>query len=379
MASSSSSLLDKSHAHLQNADFVISLTSDSSSSSGVKKVVAAHGTIYHGIDIVHATPGFFSEVLKSDIRKQFDEYDEFGSVIVIRLKDEKIRANVTSLVGHVLETKASTPFSYYNNRRSDFQDPELFAKILGVKKGYEGKPEEKKRQIALLLGEVKSESLESKIETQEKIKKLEFFRAFRGLIRVLNREPISKTKGVSCGNFVSYILKAAIIQKFFPTGPHPDISDAVAAIEKDRRASGKKLDSVAMEKITKFEELVLRLLPSPLTEADRALIQELYRPVKATSVDDFFKKSILANSQLASMGYFFYNGSSSVMTPDLYNAIKSHPEAKKLVLGKEVIKEINRLVGNQPTPKMFQSPSKTSGYSSSSSSPKVESKSSAKK
>lgn len=64
---------------------------------------------------------------------------------------------------------------------------------------------------------------ERKEDTPERVALHELFRAFRAHMRSTDGLPLSKKKGVSCSNFVSYAVKIAIIERLFPQGVPPSL------------------------------------------------------------------------------------------------------------------------------------------------------------
>jgi hypothetical protein len=218
--------------------------------------------IIYSNKVVHSTPyGFFPShpgVLSTPSPTQFDPNNPLGSVIALRCIDPVIKSNLQkfSMIANTL----NIPFATAGSRGLDARFPGN--KIV--------------REARL---------------PAEDLLCLELFRAFRVYSRLAPEkpgkpEPISKQKGISCSNFVSYIYKAAIIAKFFPDGLPENLMKLFTNIETKRKAGDKKLDNIALRPLLKeFETEALLHLKE--RQAEMVHLNELMRPVKNANIKDF--------------------------------------------------------------------------------------------
>lgn len=139
----------------------------------------------------------------------------------------------------------------------------------------------------------------------EQSPKFELFRAFRAYLRnqVSPPEPLSRNKGVSCGNFVAYSFKAAIVDYLFPQGLPDEIRTKLSQIEFDRHSGNKAKLSEINPKY--FDEL-MELVQKHVTADKQQYLEYLQTKVKSTSVDEFCETAMQHPDIWEFKGYMFY-------------------------------------------------------------------------
>jgi hypothetical protein len=287
------------YAPIEPGDILIELNQVAPRSSDMQKDVisktAGHAILYRGTydgglykEYAHAIA--HSNVPSHDVARKMVRVHELekmfnpeetalGSVLVLRIKEPAVRKALAQQENIRAETQFKTgnitPYSAPFGRRAD--TPKCAA-------------DDAQRHLALL----------------------EFFRAFRIYQRIAEGRQLSKNKGVSCIDFVLYMLKAAIIQTLFPAGLPSAAIAALAKIEQSRIAEKhKKLDQVNIQELETFERLIKEqcVIHSAKDSAlSQLTFQELYRPVKTKEPVDFCR-SVLANPMLWEAGYLFISGS----------------------------------------------------------------------
>ena len=155
----------------------------------------------------------------------------------------------------------------------------------------------------------------------EQINHYELYRAFRAYLRNHAKpvRPLSKNKGVSCSNFVSYALKVAAIETIFPHGLTTEIKDKLNEIEAKKTGKIKKLSQLQAnfpEDFAAFEEIVSKHLKK-LAKADNInYLELLYHPVKAHDIDAFCQSLFKLENLCAEPGVLVYGKSDNgALTP----------------------------------------------------------------
>lgn len=117
------------------------------------------------------------------------------------------------------------------------------------------------------------------------------FRGVRNALRIMSRTPVSKKKGVSCSNFVSYIIQAAIIKALFPNG----IPESIRGTLHNIQQAHKKAGDVPMEDLLEFEKVFLKAVQEHgqnLGADHQEIMQELYRSVKTENANDLYAHAL---------------------------------------------------------------------------------------
>jgi hypothetical protein len=296
-------------SRLQNGDILISFDEPCipEADSHLLENLAStsdHSMVYKNNNVYHSSRGTYQTGVRNHaITKLINPEIDLGSCMIIRIKDEKTRELLAAVVerwGSNLTPEQlqkrpkdnktvilSTPFTNFFERKADA-----------------GSPEENKRY--------------------------ELYRAFRAYMRN-NASPIlplSKSKGVSCGNFLSYSMKVAIISRLFPDGIPKKIQDAFNAIEKiktDNKHS--KLSQINKTAFDDFEKVVVENLPSSaeLDPFKKTYIDYLYSRVKNAPLDQVVTTMLSKPDSWSFAGYLTYYNSKKP-SPDKKDSKQANPE-----------------------------------------------------
>ena len=144
-----------------------------------------------------------------------------------------------------------------------------------------------------------------KLDPKEQAAKCEFYRALRAYQRnhVKPPQPLS-VKGISCGNFIAYSFKAAIVDLLFPQGFPSVIAEKLQQIEAVKQKDKLKLFEVA-EKTDLLDEL-MQLVEQHLLPTQFKHFKFLKIPVQGTSVFDFCVQALNYPDFWKFKGYMFY-------------------------------------------------------------------------
>lgn len=231
--------------------------------------IADHGMIYLSSNskVYHSQQGsHYSGVrshLAQKIVEQEDSFMPFGSMVFFNIKDRTVRENIAEIAV----------------RWDPTHDSASYAKIQDEKKQSGSTPFKLPTPFVNYMDRNEDEG------TPEQIARLELYRAFRAYERNCLNLPLSKEKGVSCGNFISYVIKVAIIKKFFPEELPIEIKEKIAEIEGTKT---KKLSTIKPAQFEEFEQIVLKhLLDNQNTSEILPFLKELSRKVKHESVNTF--------------------------------------------------------------------------------------------
>jgi len=263
---------------------------------------AEHGMIYGNSKLYHSSQGNQQGGVRShSVEHIFHNKCTLGEKLVFRIKNEEIRKNLISIVTQ--------------------WDPTRDAKIYE-----EAKKNKKSGRIILPTPFVNYRYRKKDVGNSEEISQFELFRVFRAYTRNKEDKPLSKKKGVSCGNFVSYSIKAAIIQTLFPKGLPEAIREKYHFIEKKKTDTNRKLSNISLDEFKEFQDIVLKNLPNDQKEMGNIPLIELYnelcRAVKGYSIEEFCRHAFDHPAIWDFSGYVFYRDSSMketwVMPHDIY-------------------------------------------------------------
>lgn len=248
--------------------------------------LADHGMIFNSSDsrTYHSSQGSYQSGVRShDVKKTASDDDSFGSLVVFNIKDSKVKEYLMEVV----------------MRWDPTRDPALYAKI---------KEEQKENKVLILPTPFTNFHSRTADEgSPEHISRLELYRAFRAHERNRLNIPLSKEKGVSCGNFVSYAMKVAVIKRLFPDGLPTEIADKLNEIENKKTKDNRKLSSIDPAYFEDFERIVLKHLDNQKKlglEID-PFLQELRRLVKHKSINRFCKDAF-KNPDLYDFGGYVF-------------------------------------------------------------------------
>lgn len=300
---------------LKNGDIFIDVDNLSSLNAETEKEAfknlkrsADHGLIYREGRIYHATRGSHqagvrSHVLTHGIEISEEESVPLGSRVVLRPKDEKLSQHLAVVV--------------------DRWDPKL------SREEAEKLPKDETHHVALLPTRF-TDFFERKSDPENLRGILELYRAFRDYWRNISDPPIplSKKKGVSCGNFVSISLKVAMIQRLFPSGIPTALKEKFEEIEKLKTPNDKRTDNTnltdeereALHEVTKLSQIDIQLFKEfealvkenlkeskEIPEKFEKYIEFLYIPVKGRSVNDLCQMLYLNFNDLFDFkGFLFF-------------------------------------------------------------------------
>ncbi|QDP73254.1 hypothetical protein FOG18_12125 [Legionella israelensis] len=153
--------------------------------------VADHGMVYNdgpkGPSVYHSFFGSKTQGVGRHPLSLFGKV-ELGTHCILRFKDEKI----ASVIGAAVDS-----FNRELSREQLNQRP-------------------KNEDGVIQLTTPFANFHERQQDDPERVALHELFRAFRAHMRSTDGQPLSKNKGVSCSNLVSYAVKIAIIERLFP-------------------------------------------------------------------------------------------------------------------------------------------------------------------
>lgn len=228
-----------------------------------------HAMMYRGNgEVIHASTPYKNKegvvlygVKKGNLGNMFKLKEEGGrklfSALAIHHKNPAVQKELANIVKS--DSFLATPFQMSELRREDF------------------------------VTRTKREDVISSQSSPRNRALLELVRGFRNADRIKQGNKISKTKGVSCSNFTSYIIKAAIIDVLFPDGVPERLKEQLDKIDSMRRNKhNKKLDQVDIKEFEEFEKIFLEEIENQKNGKDKSLVEELYRPVKHEQVTKFY-------------------------------------------------------------------------------------------
>ncbi len=287
---------------------------------------AIHGLIYNNLKVYHSVDSEHQMGVRShDIQHILNPRLSLGTALVFHMKDGQIRENIANSVV----------------KWDPLRDPLIYS---------EAKKRKDKHGINILPIPFVNVNLRKKDEGKiEEKQRFELFRAFRAYKRNQEEVALSKNKGVSCGNFVSYSIKVGLIKKLFPKGLPNEIQQKINSIESKKTPDKRKLSDINSEELIEFEKLILENLASIHMEEKNVisisdLLQELYRIVKSRTIGDFCHDAFQHPAVWDFSGHVFYRESSNkeleawIMPHNLYlQFIDKFNKHKLIVSDKELL------------------------------------------
>lgn len=274
---------------LKNGDIVIALDfspdyTDDNSALTMMASEAEHGMIYANNKMYHSTEGTYQSGVRShDFNKMVNADNNIGNLAVIRLKQEDVRNVLATVVAN--------------------WDPKLTKEQIAAQKAKGG-------MHKLPTPFVNFQERKADTGTQEENKRYELYRAFRAYERNKSGKPLSKSKGVSCGNFVKYSIKASFVELLFPHGIPADVKQQYSAMEAIKSQNQKtdekritKLNQIPAAEFEKFEALVKSHIGSDALR--NTYFDYLLSPVKSKSLNKFVEE-INQFSQILEFAGFLY-------------------------------------------------------------------------
>jgi len=263
----------------------------------IKEVKADHGLIYSDLKVYHSQSGRHQSGVRShELLTFMSSKAALGRLLVLRLKDEEVSKNISSVV----------------NKWDPLRDQKIYEKA--KQNVIEG-------MIILPTPFTNFMERQKDVGSANGIGRLALFRAFRAYRRNQLEIPLSKKKGVSCGNFVSYAIKVAIIEKFFPKGLPKDILEKIEVIESKKTNDQRKLSKIDPKEFEEFEKIVdrhLHFLDAKETKEislTAELIKELYRSIKGLSISNFCINALAHPDLWGISGYVFYREHNNKQEP----------------------------------------------------------------
>lgn len=292
-----------------------------------EKEVASSGTVYH------SSSGFYHGVISHPLIKlQFEGFQNMfpiGMDLVIRTKDDRVNQSLfltAKLWGDISpEVLSKIPLTPIIPKTEDSDDTD------------EKDIDERNYKYIKKMPTPFTMFSDRRADDPTLSPQLELYRAFRAYNR--NRStpvaPLSKKKGISCGNFVNYALKVAIIDRLFPHGLPEKIQKKIQEIENIKLQSQKpkentsdenkekppstdqrisKLSQLNTQLFKEFETIVKESLTGKDEHKDSSFLNKeewinfLTSPVKHTEISEFCIKARAYKNLFDFVGYLFFIG-----------------------------------------------------------------------
>ncbi|CAM2968898.1 Uncharacterised protein [Legionella steigerwaltii] len=193
---------------------------------------------------------------------------------------------------------------------------------------------------------------DDELEAVEKLSEQhELYRAFRSFMRNQENVPLSKSKGVSCNQFIGFSLKVAIIDTLFNGDIPKELMQKYKEIEAYKASKHlSKLNQVPEQLFKEFQTLFDKITQDSKYEKERKLIQYLGIGVKGSMVRELCESAF--NEQDWDTEYLIIvqkkDGSqkpyvlSFQEAQELYNALsKDKPESESQIKLPAIISEDN--------------------------------------
>jgi hypothetical protein len=219
--------------------------------------------------ILHSSPGTILQGVKKNdfIHKLQKMMFYVGSFVVLRLKEEKLSSEIASVALRWTECKKK------ESDEKEWPKDGIFTQATPYCSGRSADSPEVKECF-------------------------ELYRALRAQMRNLHEPtlPLSKTRGVSCDNFVFYCLKVALINHWFPVNVLAKIKTELLAIEamKPKEKITKLKEFKDLGHFKQIQEIVANFAKTKLeheseTEflARNRAIKILLEPIKGETIKEF--------------------------------------------------------------------------------------------
>lgn len=256
-----------------------------------------HGMIFNMMKLYHSSKGeYYSGVRSHDFKKLVPEEGALGNLSVVRCNIPALRLSVVNILKR--------------------WDPVQFIE--------KSKKNKNKNQIFPITLPIPFDDFNSrKVDDENDAKYFELYRAILAYQRNhdIPVQPLSKKKGVSCGNYISYSYKAAIVDYLFPNGLSHDLINQMKKISSLKYTDDKKkkISDLDIKHFHELTDIFLQELKNINVQEKESLFKFLQLNTKGRTVNYFIEEIVNMPDIFEIKGVIFYKKVEQQLIPYVLN------------------------------------------------------------